>query len=306
MIKNIKKRTILIAGILILIIAATNPGLIPFLPVNVKLQILQSLNNLFGDVTQITKVIMINWITILQLVIMILAVIVLRDITDFTLAIIKPQNKRIKTLVGLYMSMSKYLFTIIAIIWGLNIIGISPGTIFAGVSIITMVISFSAENLIADVVTGLFLLFDNLYNVDDIIEIEGRRGTVVKISIRTTSIKDAGGNVQIVNNSDMRNIINRSSNESKAICDVVISNKYDITLIDKAFTEAANRIKTKFRIIKQPKYKGIQSIEQDSLTVRIEADVNEKIIYDAQRCMNREIKIALQNNGIGKIGRAHV
>lgn len=299
MIKNIKKRTILIAGILILIIAATNPGLIPFLPVNVKLQILQSLNNLFGDVTQITKVIMINWITILQLVIMILAVIVLRDITDFTLAIIKPQNKRIKTLVGLYMSMSKYLFTIIAIIWGLNIIGISPGTIFAGVSIITMVISFSAENLIADVVTGLFLLFDNLYNVDDIIEIEGRRGTVVKISIRTTSIKDAGGNVQIVNNSDMRNIINRSSNESKAICDVVISNKYDITLIDKAFTEAANRIKTKFRIIKQPKYKGIQSIEQDSLTVRIEADVNEKIIYDAQRCMNREIKIALQNNGIG-------
>lgn len=172
MIKNIKKRTILIAGILILIIAATNPGLIPFLPVNVKLQILQSLNNLFGDVTQITKVIMINWITILQLVIMILAVIVLRDITDFTLAIIKPQNKRIKTLVGLYMSMSKYLFTIIAIIWGLNIIGISPGTIFAGVSIITMVISFSAENLIADVVTGLFLLFDNLYNVDDIIEIE--------------------------------------------------------------------------------------------------------------------------------------
>ncbi len=282
MIKNIKKRTILIAGILILIIAATNPGLIPFLPVNVKLQILQSLNNLFGDVTQITKVIMINWITILQLVIMILAVIVLRDITDFTLAIIKPQNKRIKTLVGLYMSMSKYLFTIIAIIWGLNIIGISPGTIFAGVSIITMVISFSAENLIADVVTGLFLLFDNLYNVDDIIEIEGRRGTVVKISIRTTSIKDAGGNVQIVNNSDMRNIINRSSNESKAICDVVISNKYDITLIDKAFTEAANRIKTKFRIIKQPKYKGIQSIEQDSLTVRIEADVNEKIIYDAK------------------------
>ncbi|MEH2955588.1 mechanosensitive ion channel domain-containing protein [Candidatus Merdisoma sp. JLR.KK011] len=80
-----------------------------------------------------------------------------------------------------------------AIIWGLNIIGISPGTIFAGVSIITMVISFSAESLIADVVTGVFLLFDNIYNVDDIIEIGGYRGTVVKIGIRTTSIKDTGG-----------------------------------------------------------------------------------------------------------------
>lgn len=299
MIRKIKKRTILIAGVLILIVVATNPGLIPFLPGEVKLQILQSLNKLFGDVTQVTEVIMINWITILQLVIMILAVIVIRDVVDFILAIIEPKNKRIKTLIGLYGSISKYLFTIMAVIWGLNIIGISPSTIFAGVSIITMVISFSAENLIADVVTGLFLLFDNLYNVDDIIEIDGRRGTVVKISIRTTSIKDAGGNVQIVNNSDMRNIINRSGNESKAVCEVEIANKYDIALVDKAFTEATTRIKTKYAVIKEPKYKGIQSIGQDSMTVRVEANVNEKIIYDAQRCMNREIKIALQNNGIG-------
>lgn len=299
MLKKLKKRTIIIAVVLIIIILATNPGLIPFLPVNIKLQILQSLNNLFGDVTQITEVIMINWITIFQLIIMILAVIVLRDIVDFVLTVINPRKKRIKTLISLYMSISKYLFTITAVIWGLNIIGIPSGTIFAGVSIITMVVSFSAENLIADVVTGTFLFFDNLYNVDDIIEIDGRRGTVVKTGIRTTSIKDSGGNVQIVNNSDMRNIINRSSSESKAICDIEISNKYNITLIDKAFTEAAVSIKTKYALIKEPKYKGIQSISQDNLTVRVEATVNEKILYDAQRYMNREIKIALQNNGIG-------
>ena len=298
MLKNIKKRTIIIAIILFLIILSTNPGLIPFIPTTIKVQMLKSLNNLFGDVTQISQVIMINWITIFQLIIMILAVIVIRDIVDIILSRIKPNKKRWKTLVGLYINVSKYLFTIIAIIWGLNIIGISSGTIFAGVSIITMVVSFSADSLIADVITGIFLLFDNIYNVDDIIEINGYRGTVSKIGIRTTSIKDSGGNIQIINNSDMRNIINRSNIESKAICDVEISNNYNIEKIDKAVMEAINSVKSKYQLIKEPKYNGIQSISKDAIIIRIEATVNEKILYDAQRLINREIKIAFQNNGL--------
>ena len=195
MLKNIKKRTIIIAIILFLIILSTNPGLIPFLPTTIKVQMLKSLNNLFGDVTQISQVIMINWITIFQLIIMILAVIIIRDIVDIILNRIKPNKKRWKTLVGLYINVSKYLFTIIAIIWGLNIIGISSSTIFAGVSIITMVVSFSADSLIADVITGIFLLFDNIYNVDDIIEINGYRGTVSRIGMSTTRSTDSGGKI---------------------------------------------------------------------------------------------------------------
>lgn len=298
MLKNLKKRTIIIAFILLVIILVSNPGLIPFLPTNVKVNMHKSLNNLFGDVTQISQVIMINWITVLQLIIMVLAVVVIRDIVTFILNLLKPKKKRLKTLISLYMNVSKYLFTIVAIIWGLNIIGISSGTIFAGVSIITMVVSFSAESLIADIVTGVFLLFDNVYNVDDIIEVAGYRGTVTKIGIRTTSIKDTGGNIQVINNSDIRNFINRSSDESKAVCDVIISNKYNIEVIDKAFMEASNSIKSKYNNICEPKYKGIQSFGQNIFTIRLEANVRENILYDAQRLMNREIKIALQNNGI--------
>lgn len=298
MLKDIKKRTIIIVIILFFILLSTNPGLIPFLPTNIKVQILKSLNNLFGDVTQVSQIIMINWITFFQLIIMICAVIVIRDIVDIILNHIKPRKNRIKTLIGLYLNISKYLFTIVGIIWGLNIIGISSGTIFAGVSIVTMVVSFSADNLIADIITGVFLLFDNIYNIDDIIEINGYRGVVSKIGIRTTSIKDSGGNIQIINNSDMRNIINRSNIESRAICDVEISNSYNVEKIDKAFMDAINSIKSKYQLIKNPKYKGIQSINKDFLIVRLEATVNEKILFDAQRLMNREIIISFQNNGL--------
>lgn len=198
MLKKLKRRTIIIFIILTLIIIMTNPVLIPFLPTNIKVSMHESLNNLFGDITQISQVITINWITIFQLITMVLTVIVIRDVTDLIFNLVKSERKRTKTLIGLYISVSKYLFTFLAIIWALNIIGIPSGTIFAGVSIITMVISFRAESLIADVVTGVLLLFDNVYNVDDIIEVAGYRGAVTKIGIRTTSIKDTGGNIQLL------------------------------------------------------------------------------------------------------------
>jgi small conductance mechanosensitive channel len=278
---------------------ATNPGLIPFFPVSVKVKILESLNNLFGDVSQISQVIMINWITVFQLIIMILTLIVIRDIIDCILKNVKAKTKRAKTFVGLYINLSKYFFTIIGVIWSLNIIGISSGTIFAGVSIVAMVISFSAESLISDVVTGVFLLFDNVYNVDDIIEVDGYRGTVTKIGIRTTSIQDTAGNEKILNNSDIRNIINRSNKLSVAICDIQIDNKVEMSTIDKAFKEATNQIVANYKSdISHIKYKGIQSIEKDCITVRLQGNVLEKYIYEAQRYMYREIKIALEKNGI--------
>lgn len=105
-------------------------------------------------------------------------------------------------------------------------------------------------------------------------------------------------NIQIINNSDMRNIINRSNMESKAICEVEISNNYSIEKIEKAVMEAINSIKSKYQLIKKVNYKGIQSISKDAIVVRIEATVKEKILYDTQRLMNREIKIAFQHNGL--------
>ncbi len=294
-----RKRTIIILIVLIFAFVLTNPGTIPFISYNEKLEVYKLLENMFGDVSRVFQVININWITIFQLVVMILVVIVIQDLVDFFLGFIKSKKKRVKTFIDLYMNISKYLFTLVAILWGLKITGISANTIFAGISIVAMAVSFGAESLVADIVTGVFMLFDNIYNVDDIIEIDGYRGKVTKIGIRTTSIEDLGGNIQIINNSDVRNIINRSSIESKAICDIEVSNKYNLEKIDKAFVEASNNIKSKYVLIVEPKYKGIQSIGQDSFIVRIEAKVSEENLYDAQRYMNREIKIALQNNGIG-------
>lgn len=77
-----------------------------------------------------------------------------------------------------------------------SMITIRVSTIVASVGIIALVVGFSAESLIADVVTGAFMLFENQYNVGDIVEIDNFRGTVTSIGIRTTRITDSGDNMQ--------------------------------------------------------------------------------------------------------------
>lgn len=298
--KAIKKRTIAIAFILIIALFITNPAIIPFLSFEMKARILNALQSLFGDVTQIFSIITLNWITIFQLIIMTLLLFVIMDFIRVITEKIQPKNNRWNTLLVLFQNSSQYLFTIIGIIWALKILGISPGTIFAGISIVALIVGFSAESLIADVITGLFLLFDNLYNVGDIIEVNDFRGTVKKIGIRTTSIEDAGNNIKIINNSEIRNIINRSSTLSKAVCDITIPANHDILAVEKCVDKILKGIKTKYpeMIINDPEYLGIQTLNQDSIIIRVIASVEEKNIYNAQRILNREVKLGLEQEGI--------
>ena len=148
------------------------------------------------------------------------------------LGLLKPASHRGKTLVTLLSSLLKYVFAIVILCWGLSLFGIDVNTIVASVGVVALVVGFGAESLIADMVTGLFMLFENQYNVGDIVEVNGFRGTVKEIGIRTTLIVDDGKNVKIVNNSDMKNILNRSNNASIATSSIDIPYASDIEKIE--------------------------------------------------------------------------
>lgn len=90
------------------------------------------------------------------------------------------------------------------ICFGLTILGVNITTIIASIGILALIVGFSAESLIADIVTGTFMLLENQYNVGDIVEVNGFRGVVTSIGIRTTCITDSGDNVKIINNSEMK------------------------------------------------------------------------------------------------------
>ena len=242
----------------------------------------------------------IDFSVLLKLAIMVAAVMAAETLTVILLELLKPKSHRGRSLLSIISSLLKYVAGIVILCWGLSIIGVNVSTIVASVGIVTLIVGFSAESLIADVVTGAFMIFENQYNVGDIVEVDGFRGTVTNIGIRTTSITDAGDNVKIVNNSAMRNILNRSDKPSRSVSDIGVPYETDIEKLEEAIPGLLRSIYEKRADVmkKTPQYLGIQKLADSAVVLRFAVEVNEKDIYSCTRILNHDLLLGFRTLGV--------
>ena len=237
---------------------------------------------------------------ILSILAMVFTTLLVENLLVLALSFLKPQRHRAKTLVALTSNMLKYAAAIIILCGVLTIVNVDITAILASLGILALIIGFGAESLIADVVTGLFILLDNQYNVGDIIEVGGFRGIVSDVGIRTTSIMDTGGNVKIINNSEMKNILNRSDNSSKAVADFSIPYETDLAALEKklpALLEEIHRNHTNlFRAV--PEYLGVQELGASAVVLRFVAEVGESDIYSGTRMLNHDLLLGFRKLGV--------
>ncbi len=221
-------------------------------------------------------------------------------ITAIVLGIINRAFKRSQreiTIVRLISNMIKCVVTVIMVIAVLAVWGIDTTALITGAGVITLVVGLGMQSLIGDVVAGLFIVFENEFNVGDIITVGDFRGTVVSIGIRTTKL-EAVGNIKIINNSDIRGVLNQTVNPSTAK-----------SLIDIEYGDSLERveeiIKTKLPeikidgIIEGISYDGVASLGASGVTLQFTAKCYEGDIFAVQREMNKRLKVMFDENGIG-------
>ena len=297
---NPLKRILILCGILLLVLLVTNPSLMIFLPESWRDSMREAYNGFFGDVGQITKVVQFNWISIFKVIIIILLMMILKAVLKIVLEKIKPKTPKGASIFSMVKSFSGYAIVLIGLIWCLSAVGINLSTIFASIGIVALVIGFAAESLIEDIVTGIFLVFEDEFNVGDIIEFNGFRGTVISIGVRVTSIQDPGGNIKLVNNSDLRNVLNRSRTNSNAVCDIPISYAANLAETEEILKGIAAAMPAKYPglFAAPPQYLGVQALDASSVNLRFIAKVKEQDIYTGARTMYREFKIGMDEAGV--------
>ena len=293
-------KLVLMLLLLLVVLFISNPSLTALLPAQIAGPVTEAVSNMFGDVGQVSSVIKLDWIIVFQLVVMILLLQIIHTVCVAIMRAVKPKAGRSKTILNLAQSGFNYLIIIVGIFWGMSILGVDLATLFASLGILALVIGFGAESLIADMITGLFMIFEHEYNVGDIIELGGYRGTVTSIGIRTTCVTDAGGNVKVINNSDMRNIINLSSQSSFAICDFPIPYETKIADAEEALDKVLAKVQEKYPEIfpTKPAYKGVQALDSSAVVLRVVASVAESDRFSAARLLNRELKEGMEELGI--------
>ena len=237
---------------------------------------------------------------IIQVLAMAAMVLFAVQLLRFLLSLIKPKERKGLTLISLFSSLLRCVAALVILCWGLSILGVNVNAIVASVGIVALIVGFGAESLVADVVTGIFLLFENQYNVGDIVEVNGFRGTVKEIGIRTTSIMDVGGNVKIINNSEMKSILNRSDNISRAVSDIAIPYETDLEALEAKLPDLMQEIYERRAdvMLAAPQYLGVQQLADSSVVLRFVVEVAEKDIYTGARILNRDLWLGFRKLGV--------
>lgn len=126
---------------------------------------------------------------------------------------VSQKEKRVETLGHVIVSVGNIVIytTILFVI--LNMFGIDTRPILAGAGVIGLAIGFGAQTLVKDFVSGLFILVENQYGIGDKVKIGALEGIVIRITMRSTVLKDEEGKVYYISNGSIKDVINMSQQD---------------------------------------------------------------------------------------------
>ena len=278
---------------IILLVVLLNPGLISG-ETGQKMQDLVNSHFLIDGSGAVTAA------HILTLLVSVCALIVIYLVVKLVLWLIGKLSPRAATVCDLLTALLKYVAVIVGIVWGLSILGVNTTAVLAGVGIIGLILGFGAQSLIEDIITGLFIIFEGQYSIGDIIILGDFRGTVREIGVRTTTIEDAGGNLKVVNNSDIRNFQNRSKKPSLAICEVNVDYSTDLERMEAVLSAAFPKMyhDHKDLYLAAPRYLGVEELGDNGVKLKIAVNCAEEKFFPAKRQLARDVRILFKQAGI--------
>ena len=209
------------------------------------------------------------------------------------------KNHRTKTIFTLLDGFTKYACAIIIILLILGAFGVDTTALVASVGVLTLIVGLGAQSLIADIIAGIFIIFENEYNVGEIISVDGFRGTVLEIGIRSTKVIDAAGNIKIINNSNIGDIVNLSRELSLAVVDLDFPYDVPVDLVENILQDNFDLMKENIKgIVDGPFYKGICNYKDSNVTLKIVAKCKEEDRFQVERDLMREYRRLLLDNNI--------
>jgi len=178
-------------------------------------------------------------------------------------------RRRRATMVPLVRSAFSYGAYFATAVLILGVLGFNPMPFLAGAGLLGLVVGFGAQSLINDVVSGFFILFENVYLVGDIVEVGAARGVVEAIEFRVTKIRDAEGRLHIIRNGDMKPVVNYSKDYTVAIVTMEVAYDADLPAIFSSLRQAGERLKSESAdLLGETEIEGITAFGASSMTVR--------------------------------------
>ena len=208
-------------------------------------------------------------------------------------------KRKTKTINGLIDNLIKYFIVVVDIVMILDIFGIDTKTLIASLGVVGLVAGLAVQDTLKDFVAGMSIILENQYRVGDTITIKGFRGEVISLGIKSTRLRSLTGEIMIVPNHLIEEVINHSLEKSVAVVDIPVSYDTNIDKLEKVLNELfADLDKSLTGLKGEIKLLGLQSYDDSSITYRVCVDTVPMEHLRIERELKKAIKVALDKNHI--------
>jgi moderate conductance mechanosensitive channel len=203
-----------------------------------------------------------------------------------------------KTLGALIRNILRYSIFISTVVVILGLYGVNTAGLITSIGVFGIVIGLALQDTLRDIIAGIFILFENQYAVGDIVEITGFRGEVVSLGIKTTKIRNESGEIKIISNRNINEVINHSLNDSLAIIDINVAYESDMDHVEKVLNNLFIKLSKSIEFLKGDfNLLGVQNLDY-YITYRITVRTEPMKHFGVRRMVLREIKKTFDKNNI--------
>jgi small conductance mechanosensitive channel len=204
------------------------------------------------------------------------------------------RSARVRTLVPMLRTT---LLIVILLFVGFNVlteIGVNVAPLLAGAGVIGLALGFGSQKLVQDVITGIFLLFEDAMTVGDVVNLGGKGGVVEQLSIRSIKLRDTDGSVHIIPFSTVTSVTNMTRDFSFAVIDIQVAYREDTDRVLEVLSTLCAEMRTEPKwssaIRDEMEVLGVDMLSPDGPVLRVRIKTEPIQRWNVRREMNRRIK----------------
>ncbi|WP_138316398.1 mechanosensitive ion channel family protein [Rhodoluna limnophila] len=210
--------------------------------------------------------------------------------------------QRAQTMGSVLSNFIRWTIYIVAVTMILSELGVAVGALVAGAGILGAALGFGAQSLVRDLITGLFIVFEDQYGVGDSVDLGQATGVVENVGLRVTQVRDSSGTLWYVRNGEVVRVGNSSQGWSRVVLDVPLEYQTDIAKATAAISNAAAQIALDETLapalIGTHEVWGIEALNGAQVVIRLAQQVKPEKQDAVARAMRAQIKAALDREQI--------
>ncbi len=212
------------------------------------------------------------------------------------------RRSRLETLLLMGQGITRFVIVALAVLMMLQILDINITPLIAGAGVAGLALSLGAQTLIKDFIGGILILAEGQYSVGDVITSGGLTGTVEKITLRVTHLRDVQGRLHIVPNGDVRTITNLTAEWAMAVVDLNLDFDADVDAALRALGRAAQAVQedpqVREYLVESPEAVGWSELTDWSSQVRLQAKSKAGTQWKVASALRKHALAALKQEGI--------